>query len=406
MKIKLWTAVIAGVLSLWFDAASAQNYTCPTQPAGDNETLCASTQFVQQAITGGGTGTYSPGQVLGNGTASTAAPAPTQLPPIIDQSIGATRGSILERGTLGWQINPPGTSGLPWVSNGPGADPGYQPLTTAGIANAAITSTQIANATITSTQIANATITGTQLAANTVANGNLATVPATTVKGSIAGGTPSDLTATQLTTLCNAFTSSLSGCAPASGGGTTNFLRADGSWTVPAGVTQSLVLLNTVTASNSAALADTTSLTSTYNTYMVVLTDIIPVTNSVQAALQISTNGGSSYLNTGYIDVIFAFSGTGSGVATLASGVPVNNSANLDNTAGEGLSSVFYIYNPSGGGNRTHFSGNTVFRGGGVAVGSQFVGWQDGGNTAANAFQLVVSSGNISSGTMKVYGIK
>src|ERR1700733_14094131 len=43
------------------------------------------------------------------------------------------------------------------------------------------------------------------------------------------------LTATQATAALNAFTSSLQGLAPSSGGGTTNFLRADGSWAAPAG---------------------------------------------------------------------------------------------------------------------------------------------------------------------------
>ena len=43
------------------------------------------------------------------------------------------------------------------------------------------------------------------------------------------------LTATQATAALNAFTSSLQGVAPSSGGGTTNFLRADGSWAAPAG---------------------------------------------------------------------------------------------------------------------------------------------------------------------------
>ncbi len=41
------------------------------------------------------------------------------------------------------------------------------------------------------------------------------------------------LTDTQLTTHVNVFTSSLSGAAPASGGGTANFLRADGTWSAP-----------------------------------------------------------------------------------------------------------------------------------------------------------------------------
>jgi len=58
------------------------------------------------------------------------------------------------------------------------------------------------------------------------------TIPNNTVLGNVSGGAtfPAPLTATQLTTLCNAFTSTLKGCVPASGGGTTNFLRADGAW--------------------------------------------------------------------------------------------------------------------------------------------------------------------------------
>lgn len=43
------------------------------------------------------------------------------------------------------------------------------------------------------------------------------------------------LTNTQLTAKINAFTSSLLGAAPASGGGTSTYLRADGSWAVPPG---------------------------------------------------------------------------------------------------------------------------------------------------------------------------
>lgn len=48
-------------------------------------------------------------------------------------------------------------------------------------------------------------------------------------------GDPEELTGTQATTLLDTFTSSLKGLAPASGGGTSNFLRADGTWAAPAG---------------------------------------------------------------------------------------------------------------------------------------------------------------------------
>src|SRR5580765_169906 len=48
-------------------------------------------------------------------------------------------------------------------------------------------------------------------------------------------GVIEELTGTQLTTLLDVFTTSLKGVVPASGGGTTNFLRADGTWSPPPG---------------------------------------------------------------------------------------------------------------------------------------------------------------------------
>ena len=48
-----------------------------------------------------------------------------------------------------------------------------------------------------------------------------------------AGGDTEELTGTQATTLLDTFTTSLKGLAPSSGGGTTNFLRADGTWAAP-----------------------------------------------------------------------------------------------------------------------------------------------------------------------------
>jgi hypothetical protein len=51
------------------------------------------------------------------------------------------------------------------------------------------------------------------------------------------------LTNAQLTALCQQFTSVLSGCVPLSGGGTTTFLRADGSWAAPPSVLLSGTIL-------------------------------------------------------------------------------------------------------------------------------------------------------------------
>jgi hypothetical protein len=79
------------------------------------------------------------------------------------------------------------------------------------------------------------TVGSAQIDAGAVTNLALATMAAATLKGSIGGGTPADLTATQVTELLNVFTSALKGLVPASGGGTTTWLRADGSWATPPG---------------------------------------------------------------------------------------------------------------------------------------------------------------------------
>lgn len=70
-----------------------------------------------------------------------------------------------------------------------------------------------------------------------VTNAKMADVATARIKGRTAAGTgsPEDLTGTQATALLDAFSSTLKGLAPASGGGTSNFLRADGTWAAPAG---------------------------------------------------------------------------------------------------------------------------------------------------------------------------
>lgn len=73
--------------------------------------------------------------------------------------------------------------------------------------------------------------------AGVVTNAKLATMAANSLKGNNTGGVaaPVDLTTAQATAMLDTFTSGAKGLVPASGGGTTNFMRADGSWAAPAG---------------------------------------------------------------------------------------------------------------------------------------------------------------------------
>jgi hypothetical protein len=65
--------------------------------------------------------------------------------------------------------------------------------------------------------------------------GAMSAIVTNRILGNNSGSTasPSALTPTQVTAMLNQFSSSLQGVVPASGGGTTNFLRADGSWVAP-----------------------------------------------------------------------------------------------------------------------------------------------------------------------------
>lgn len=103
-----------------------------------------------------------------------------------------------------------------------------------------------------------------------------------TVLGNVSGSTavPTAITGTQLTTLINIFTATLSGAAPASGGGTVNFLRADGTWQTPAGsaaIPNNTVLGNVSGVVASAVALTQTQLTALINTFTAVLSGAVPL---------------------------------------------------------------------------------------------------------------------------------
>src|SRR5215467_3961254 len=141
-------------------------------------------------------------------------------------------------GTVGWLAVGPCATGL--TIGWPGGV-GAAPACVAGGGGGAVASVT-GTAPITASPTTGAVVAGINLSSSfTVTAGNLALagIPQNTVLGSVTAGstTPVALTATQLTTLCNAFTSVISGCVTASGGGTVNFLRADGTWAAPTGAT-------------------------------------------------------------------------------------------------------------------------------------------------------------------------
>lgn len=70
-----------------------------------------------------------------------------------------------------------------------------------------------------------------------VTNSKLANMAANTIKGNNTGSpaAPIDLTTAQVVAMLDVFNNATKGVAPASGGGTANYLRADGTWAAPPG---------------------------------------------------------------------------------------------------------------------------------------------------------------------------
>jgi hypothetical protein len=102
-----------------------------------------------------------------------------------------------------------------------------------------------------------------KIANNAVTNAKSAQMAAYTIKGNNTGGlaNASDLTATQTTAMLDVFTPALKGLVPASGGGTANFLRADGTFAPPTTTGSSLPNIIGDTHSNGLTTAIGTGIT-------------------------------------------------------------------------------------------------------------------------------------------------
>ena len=167
---------------------------------------------------------------------------------------------------------------------------------TGTVAGSNLSGTNTGDQTITLTGDVSGTGTGsfaTAIGANKITNAMLAQVTSATFHGRItaAVGNVETLTGTQATSLLDAVTSTTKGLAPASGGGTANFLRADGSWAAPPVGTGTVTSASVITAngiSGSVATATTTP------AITLTLGAITPTSVAATGALT-SSGGGVGY---------------------------------------------------------------------------------------------------------------
>jgi hypothetical protein len=159
------------------------------------------------------------------------------------------------------------------------------------------------------------------------------------------------------------------------------------------------VLLNVLVASNSAALQDTTSLTAAFEAYEIELINILPAT-ATSAYLQV--HSGGAYQTSSYNANYFLSTAGSTGNTNISNALPLSGTAALSNVQ-PGLSGSVKIYGPSGTSVDKQMVGETTNSGTNNVVTILGGYWQ---NTAAvDGFQVVMSTGNITSGLVRVWGL-
>ena len=184
--------------------------------------------------------------------------------------------------------------------------------------------------------------------------------------------------------------------------------------TTPGNLAQGkMTLLQTQTASSSASISFTSNIDSTYPIYVFKFINIHPATNNTHLMVNFR-DGGSSYDATKTTTVLYAYHdesdseasviySTGSDLAQSTSGQRLTGGGG--NGTDESASGTLHLFDPSNTTFVKHFIGRSI-----TYNHSNYVNdWYSAGycnvTAAIDAVQFSMSSGNIDSGTIKLYGV-
>ena len=179
----------------------------------------------------------------------------------------------------------------------------------------------------------------------------------------------------------------------------------------------SLVLISTTTASNSSAVNFTSGLDSTYKEYQFHFTDIHPASGNSAFMFNLSADGGSNYNVTKTTSAFWAAhneAGSDSNLYYRTSedlaqstadqklSVEVTFPASVDDD--NSFSGILHLFDPSSTTFVKHFISDGNHYASNYSTRSFVAGY---GNTtsAINAITFKMSTGNIATGTIKMYGV-
>jgi len=175
-----------------------------------------------------------------------------------------------------------------------------------------------------------------------------------------------------------------------------------------------LNLLSTQTASSSATINFTSGLDSTYKEYIIKFIDVHPATDNAELTFQASKDGGSNYnvtVNTSFFESYHLENDTSTGLAynssfdAAQSTSYVNLIANVGNNDDQCCSGTFHLFDPSNTTFHKHFHCVSNNSQGLDRTYNTFVGGYFNDTDNIDAISFKFSSGNIDSGTFKLYGV-
>jgi hypothetical protein len=194
-------------------------------------------------------------------------------------------------------------------------------------------------------------------------------------------------------------------------------LKYDGSnWIVISYSNQSsspkLLLSQTASASTQLDFIDLATTYSGYKTYEFRLINILPATNSVILKARFSTDNGSTFLSTNYVGGAVGGSPVDgpTGHTSATDGISITGQLGgweISNAANNSVDGVVTLQQPSNASSyksiRKYITYDNVSGNYTYMVGN---GRYEGATTAVNAIRFLMTSGNIASGTIEMWGYK
>ena len=189
------------------------------------------------------------------------------------------------------------------------------------------------------------------------------------------------------------------------------FTKADGTAVVGAGGAWNLI--GTVVASSDATIT-VTGLDSTYDTFAIQLSDIVPATDSAVPFLRVGDSGG---VDSAASDYSYATWGVDSNETWVMVGITDETAAEIKlstgeaardpgSAAGEGLGGMLFLHRPGDGTTKPMISGNvvTLVENVGSLVALTVTGSRNAVITL-DRIQFLFDTGNVATGRLTVWGI-